>query len=102
MENFNNECRIILGCMYYGFIIAFIYNFVIILRERFKRHYIFEYIFDIVVGIVLGVAIFLLVYKNNNGNMRVYYFIATSMGIGVYVKIFSKSVSGFLRSFWKK
>ena len=42
VESFNNECRIILGCMYYGFIIAFIYNFVIILRERFKRHYILD------------------------------------------------------------
>lgn len=98
MDSFYSECRIILGCMYYGFVIALIYNFVIVIRSHFKRHYVLEYVLDIAVGIVLGVCIFMLIYENNNGNLRLYYIITVGIGSMIYVKIFSKSVSSLLRN----
>lgn len=88
--------------MYYGFLIALIYNFVIIIRSLFKRHYVLEYIMDIVVGIALGICIFLLIYENNNGNIRLYYIVATGIGCMAYIKMFSKSVSGILKNIKRK
>ncbi len=69
-----------------------LFDFFRILRKSFKTRDIVTYIQDIIFWIFTGIIILYTIFVYNNGKIRLYMFLAISVGILLYMLLFSKYI----------
>ena len=75
-----------------GIIIGFLFDFFRILRKAVKTPDVITYIEDILFWILTGLLILYSIFTYNNGEIRLFMFLAIVLGILLYVIILSKFV----------
>jgi spore cortex biosynthesis protein YabQ len=73
-----------------GIIIGVLFDIFRIIRKLFKVSDIHTYIEDILFGIITGIFLVFIIFVYNNGNVRLYMFIAMAIGIVLYLLLISK------------
>ena len=76
-----------------GMLIAFIYDLFRIKRKAVKTRSIFIHIEDFAYWIVVALVMFTCVYLSNDGQVRGYIFIGSTIGVVLYVLLFSRAVT---------
>ena len=85
----NNQAQLFLVFIVNGIIIGIFFDFFRILRKSFKTNDLITYIEDFLFWILTGFSILFTVFKFNNGEIRLYMFFAITIGILLYMIIFS-------------
>lgn len=75
-----------------GFLIGILFDIFRILRKSFKTKDIVTYIEDILFWIITGVFLLYSVFKFNDGEIRLYMFIAILIGVLLYMLILSSYI----------
>ena len=75
-----------------GFLIGILFDIFRILRKSFKTKDIVTYIEDILFWIITGIFLLYSVFKFNNGEIRLYMFIAILIGVLLYMLILSSYI----------
>ena len=75
-----------------GIIIGFLFDFFFLLRKAVKTPDVITYIEDILFWILTGLLILYSIFTYNNGEIRLFMFLAIVLGILLYVIILSKFV----------
>ncbi len=73
-----------------GCFIGVIFDIFRVLRKSFKTSDIITYIEDIIFGILTMIIILSSIFKFNNGELRLYIFIATMLGLMFYILLISR------------
>lgn len=76
-----------------GLIIALIFDLFRILRKKFKTNNIITYIEDILFWIISGFLITSAILQFNDGELRLYLFLGLSIGIVMYMLLFTKFIN---------
>ncbi len=76
-----------------GLIIALIFDLFRILRKKFKTNNIITYIEDILFWIISGFLITSAIFQFNDGELRLYLFLGLSIGIVMYMLLFTKFIN---------
>ena len=76
-----------------GLIIALIFDLFRILRKKFKTNNIITYIEDILFWIISGFLINSAIFQFNDGELRLYLFLGLSIGIVMYMLLFTKFIN---------
>lgn len=76
-----------------GLIVSFIFDIFRILRKKFNTNNIITYIEDVLFWIISGFLIISAVFKFNNGELRLYLFLGLSIGIVMYMLLFTKFIN---------
>lgn len=87
-----NQALLFLIFIINGIIIGLIFDFFRILRRSFKTHDIITYIEDILFWIITGFILLYSVFTFNNGEIRLYMFLAVILGSILYMLIFSSFI----------
>lgn len=72
-----------------GFVIGLLFDFFRILRKSFKTADIITYIEDILFWILSGLTVLYSIFVFNNGEIRIYMFLAILLGIILYILLLS-------------
>ncbi len=75
-----------------GFLIGILFDIFRILRKSFKTKDIITYIEDILFWIITGIFLLYSVFRFNNGEIRLYMFIAILIGVLLYMLILSSYI----------
>lgn len=75
-----------------GFAIGLLFDFFRILRKSFKTSDIITYIEDIVFWILSGIIVLYSIFIFNNGEIRIYMFLAILLGIIIYMLLLSSYI----------
>ncbi len=75
-----------------GFAIGLLFDFFRILRKSFKTNDITTYIEDIVFWILSGIIVLYSIFIFNNGEIRIYMFLAILLGIIMYMLLLSSYI----------
>ena len=75
-----------------GFLIGILFDIFRILRKSFKTKDIVTYIEDILFWIITGIFLLYSVFRFNNGEIRLYMFIAILIGVLLYMLILSSYI----------
>ena len=75
-----------------GFLIGILFDIFRILRKSFKTKDVVTYIEDILFWIITGVFLLYSVFKFNDGEIRLYMFIAILIGVLLYMLILSSYI----------
>jgi spore cortex biosynthesis protein YabQ len=75
-----------------GIIIGFIYDLFRIKRKAFRTGKIAIFIEDVAYWIIVTFVMFFVIYRSNDGELRVYVFIGAILGVLLYALLFSKAV----------
>lgn len=75
-----------------GIIIGLLFDFFRILRKTFKTKDIVTYIQDILFWILTGIILLYSIFTFNNGEIRLFMFLAIMIGISIYMLIFSSYI----------
>lgn len=78
-----------------GVIIGILFDVFRILRKSFKTSNLITYIQDILFWILCGLILLYSIFKFNNGILRLFIFLGISVGIILYMLIFSKIFINF-------
>ncbi len=73
-----------------GIIIGILFDIFRILRRSFKTADIITYLEDVLFWMITGILLLYLIFKFNNGQLRIYIFIGIAIGVTFYLLIFSK------------
>lgn len=92
MEEFINECNLVIECILFGFVVAVFFDIVKSMIFVGKRHYKMLGVFEIIFCVVAGFEWFNIVFEYNGGVIKVFYVAAVFIGIFFYDVIFGKSV----------
>ena len=96
MENFVlSQVQILSICILSGAIIGIYFDIFRILRKTFKTSDIITYLEDILFWLFTGIFILFILFKYNNGEIRVYNLIGLIIGVILYMLAFS---SFFIKS----
>ena len=105
----NNQAQLFLVFIINGIIIGILFDFFRILRKSFKTKDLVTYIEDFIFWILTGFSILFTLFKFNNGEIRLYMFLAIAIGVLLYMLIFSSyiikinvSIIIFLKNFIRK
>lgn len=88
----NNQAQLFLVFIINGIIIGIFFDFFRILRKSFKTSDFSTYIEDLLFWILTGFSILFTLFKYNNGEIRLYMFLAIAIGILLYMLIFSSYI----------
>lgn len=88
----NNQAQLFLVFIINGIIIGIFFDFFRILRKSFKTSDFSTYIEDLLFWILTGFSILFTLFKYNNGEIRLYMFLAIAIGILLYMIIFSSYI----------
>lgn len=88
----NNQAQLFLVFIINGIIIGIFFDFFRILRKSFKTSDFSTYIEDLLFWILTGFSILFTLFKYNNGEIRLYMFLAIAIGIFLYMLIFSSYI----------
>lgn len=75
-----------------GIVIGLLFDFFRILRKTFKTKDIVTYIQDILFWILTGIILLYSIFTFNNGEIRLFMFLAIMIGISIYMLIFSSYI----------
>jgi len=75
-----------------GLLIGILFDIFRILRKSFKTSDLITYIQDILFWILTGIILLYSIFVFNNGNVRIYIFIAIGCGVLIYMLLFSKLI----------
>ena len=87
-----NQDYIFLIFILNGFAIGLIFDFFRILRKSFKTNDIITYIEDILFWIITGLIILYTTFIFNNGEIRLFMFLALFLGVFIYILLFSNII----------
>ena len=87
-----NQAQLFLVFIINGIIIGIFFDFFRILRKSFKTSDFSTYIEDLLFWILTGFSILFTLFKYNNGEIRLYMFLAIAIGILLYMLIFSSYI----------
>lgn len=87
-----NQAYIFLIFILNGFAIGLIFDFFRILRKSFKTNDIITYIEDILFWIITGLIILYTTFIFNNGEIRLFMFLAIFIGVFIYILLFSNII----------
>jgi spore cortex biosynthesis protein YabQ len=73
-----------------GAIIGIIFDIFRIIRKIFKTADLVTYIEDILFGLIIGIFLIFIIFVYNDGNIRLYMFIALFMGLLCYLMLLSR------------
>ena len=88
----NTQVYLFLIFIINGFIIGLLFDFFRILRKAIKTSDFITYIEDALFWILTGLLILYSIFTYNNGEIRLFMFLAIVLGILLYVIILSKFV----------
>lgn len=74
-----------------GFLIGIIFDIFRVLRKSFKTPDLITYIQDILFWILVGILVLYSIFTFNNGELRIFIFIAIFIGFLLYLLLFSKT-----------
>ena len=86
----SNEVRLFLVFCISGTLIGIFFDIFRIIRRSFKISELHTYIEDILFGIITGVFLIFVIFIYNDGNIRLFMFIALIMGLLLYLLTISK------------
>ncbi len=75
-----------------GFAIGLLFDFFRILRKSFKTSDTITYIEDILFWVISGLSILYSIFMFNNGEIRIYMFLAIFIGISLYILLLSNYI----------
>ena len=75
-----------------GLLIGIGFDFFRILRKSFNTSDFVTYIEDVLFWIISGIILVYSIFIFNNGNIRIYMFLAILIGICIYILLFSKTI----------
>ena len=87
-----NQAQLFLIFIITGIMIGILFDFFRILRKSFKTNDLVTYFEDFIFWILTGFCILYTIFTFNNGEIRLYMFLAIAIGIIVYMIIFSSYV----------
>ena len=87
-----NQAYLFLIFMVNGIIIGILFDFFRILRKSFKTADLITYIEDILFWILTGIILLYSIFVFNNGEIRLFMFLAVILGTIIYMLIASKYV----------
>lgn len=87
-----NQAYLFLIFMVNGIIIGILFDFFRILRKSFKTADLITYIEDILFWILAGIILLYSIFVFNNGEIRLFMFLAVILGTIIYMLIASKYV----------
>ena len=87
-----NQAYLFLIFISNGVIIGILFDFFRILRKSFKTSDIITYIEDLLFWILTGFTILYFIFTFNNGEIRLFMFLAIGIGIIAYILLFSSYV----------
>lgn len=87
-----NQAYLFLIFIANGIIIGILFDFFRILRKAFKTSDMITYIEDLLFWILTGIIILYSIFTFNNGEIRLFMFLAISIGVLVYILLFSSYV----------
>lgn len=87
-----NQAQLFLIFIITGIMIGILFDFFRILRKSFKTNDLVTYFEDFIFWILTGFCILYTIFTFNNGEIRLYMFLAITIGIIVYMIIFSSYV----------
>ena len=87
-----NQAYLFLIFIANGIIIGILFDFFRILRKTFKTSDIITYIEDLLFWILTGFVILYSIFTFNNGEIRLFMFLAIAIGIITYILLFSSYV----------
>ena len=85
-----NQAYIFMIFILIGIIIGVIFDFFRVLRKTIKTKDIITYIEDIIFCLLTGIILLYSIFNFNNGEIRIYMFIALILGIITYILTISK------------
>ena len=88
----NNQSYLFLIFIVDGIIIGILFDFFRILRKSFNSKDITTNIEDFIFWILTGILVLYTVFVFNNGEIRLYMFLAITLGIIMYMFLFSKHI----------
>ena len=87
-----NQVQLFLIFIINGILIGILFDFFRILRKSFNTKDIVTYIEDFLFWILTGIIILYSIFTFNNGEIRLYMFVAMIIGIILYMVLFSKHI----------
>lgn len=87
-----NQAYLFLIFIANGIIIGILFDFFRILRRAFKTSDLITYIEDLLFWILTGIIILYSIFIFNNGEVRLFIFLAIAIGVLVYILLFSTYV----------
>lgn len=87
-----NQAYLFLIFIANGIIIGILFDFFRILRRAFKTNDIITYIEDLLFWILTGIIILYSIFIFNNGEIRLFMFLAITLGVLIYILLFSSYV----------
>ena len=73
-----------------GILIGIIFDIFRVIRKTFKTPDFITYIEDLIFWMITGVLLLFTIFKFNNGELRWFIFVGVSVGIAIYLLVFSK------------
>lgn len=87
-----NQAYIFIVFILSGICIGLLFDFFRILRRSFPTNDLFTYLEDMIFWILTGILLLYFLFIFNNGNLRMYLFLAIAIGILGYMTLLSKRV----------
>lgn len=87
-----NQATLFLIFMANGAIIGLLFDIFRILRRSFKTSDLITYVEDIIFWILTGIIILYSIFVFNNGEIRLYMFLAIAVGVTLYMLILSSHI----------
>ena len=87
-----NQAYLFLIFIANGIVIGIIFDFFRILRKTFKTSDFITYLEDLLFWILTGIIILYSIFTFNNGEIRLYMFLAIGIGVITYILLFSSYV----------
>lgn len=87
-----NQAYLFLIFIANGIIIGILFDFFRILRKAFKTSDMITYIEDLLFWVLTGIIMLYSIFSFNNGEIRLFMFLAIAIGVLVYILLFSAYV----------
>lgn len=87
-----NQAYLFLIFIINGIVIGILFDFFRILRKSFKTSDIITYIEDLLFWILTGIILLYSIFTFNNGEIRLFMFLAIGIGVITYILLFSTYV----------
>lgn len=88
----DNQMKIFAVFILDGLLIGLLFDFFRIIRKTIKTPNIITYIQDIIFWILTGILIIYTIFVYNNGQIRLYMFLAIAIGVLIYFITISKKI----------
>ena len=88
-----NEMNVFLSALITGITTGFIYDLLRMKRRVLKTRTFFVSVEDVLFWIVSAILVFITAYISNQGEIRLYFFMAMAIGISIYFGLLSRWIT---------